>query len=126
MIPPDHSSAHTEQRRRFIKHLAMTSAVLAASTPLSVLALPATHAELKLGSKIYRGTADGKILLSEDGGLNWRTLVQFGVKYRVEQLMINDHGSIKARLNGEHGPFWLKSKNDQHWFTESYHPPKIS
>lgn len=121
----DLTSAPDQQRRRFIRQMAITATLLTAPAPLNLLAAPVSNAELNLGNKIYRGTADGRILLSEDGGQNWRTLAQFGAQHRVGQLMTTDRGAIKARLSTEHGCFWLQSDNDHHWFTEHYYSPSI-
>ena len=65
---------------------------------------------------LYQGTADGKILRSEDGGANWQVVVNFGDCYNV-QAVLQGSGNLTAHLIFKGAGFLLTSTDGRTWYT---------
>ena len=108
-------------RRDFLKASAV--AALAAiglrftryfSTPLS--AGSAMPAAVRLGGKLFMGTAAGRILVSTDDGLTWQHSADFGEQCRVGGLY-EDDGLLLAVIGFGGHEFALASVNGIVWRT---------
>lgn len=118
MIPS--SFEMTLNRRRFIKLAGLATGLVAVAPMAFALDITSQPVELDLGVKKYRGTADGRILLSIDGGQSWKQIASFGSEIRVQTLSLNEQGLVKAQLQGNHSPFWVQTTNDRIWLTENF------
>ena len=110
-------------RRDFLKTagLALGAAVfsplLSAAGPLpadihsDLNATPAAASQVR-----YRGTPDGKVLKSDDGGSSWRTLTNFGPQYAVDDVWLSGDG-LFARLRFAGDSFTLRSQDERIWHT---------
>lgn len=65
---------------------------------------------------LYRGTPDGKVLKSEDGGGTWHVLVNFGADYVVETVSQTAKGLL-ARLSYAGAGFSLLTQDERIWRT---------
>ena len=76
--------------------------------------------EAVAGNKLYRGTPDGKIYISEDGGGSWQLHANFGNEYSILDLLANTNEQVFARLGFQQHSFVLKlSKNGKNWQSDT-------
>lgn len=68
------------------------------------------------GGKLFKGTMDGRILSSTDGGATWSSSANFGEQCRVEYLSAVD-GRLFALLGVSGGRFTLASVDGSVWLT---------
>ena len=109
----------TCSRRGFIKAAGLAAgAALVASLP-DLGAARTTGAEpgattARLFGRHYRGTADGFILESSDGGLSWQRVAKFGSHCSI--LSLHEHqGLAHARVEVGSHRFALTSTDARSW-----------
>ena len=84
-------------RRDFLKVGAVLSA--AVLVPLNVAgSLAGSLTEVRHGDRLYRGTSEGELYMSEDEGQTWNLHTSFGSGLSVEHLWVNFWGQLQARL----------------------------
>ena len=54
--------------------------------------------EVEAQGKLYRGTSDGKIHVSEDAGKSWQLHTKFGSDCSIQYLSVNFWGQVEAEL----------------------------
>ena len=112
----ENEGGRTMNRREFISGPAATGLVAAAvaSLPLDAIALT---------SPIFRPGETGRVMCSEDGGVSWRVVMDFGRDFRV--LEVHQHAKhISCQVaNGPHG-FMLYSRDGRRWATSPRAIPK--
>jgi len=104
-------------RRDFLKIGALLStALIVQISPLGIrLNLPV---EVEAENKIYRGTPDGKIYVSEDERKTWQQHTNFGSLFSIQDLSKNLSGQIQAKLGfGEYDIHLTLSENNYQWKT---------
>lgn len=108
-------------RRNFLKK--SMAAVLGG---LAAIALPAgeaaAQAESNTGRVVLRGSLDGKVLESLDGGGTWRAIADFGPSCPVLRAYQNG-GTIFAELRSHGVTFTLKTSDRRQWYTLDWSPP---
>ena len=76
--------------------------------------------DAELDGKSYRGTEDGTIFVSHNGGKTWQTHAQFGSKLSVQELFVDRSNQVRAHVKfAEHSFELALSKNGSHWQTIS-------
>jgi hypothetical protein len=86
------------ERRTFLNLAGALSA--AAFVPATAFAsIGSTPVEAVSGGKHYRGTQDGKILVSGNAGESWAVHADFGNGFAVGGLQPDARGVLRARLN---------------------------
>jgi photosystem II stability/assembly factor-like uncharacterized protein len=68
------------------------------------------------GGRLFRGTRDGRILTSPDGGRSWRRSANFGEECRVQELAAAG-GSLAVRIGYRGFTFRLVSADGVAWRT---------
>ena len=71
---------------------------------------------VSLGGKLFKGTADGRVLASADGGLSWHSSANFGGQSQVKNLSVSG-GRLFAEIGIPGGTFELVSVNGTVWRT---------
>ncbi len=71
----------------------------------------------RLGGKLYKGTADGRILASDDGGFFWHCSANFGSCYQVKGLYAAGD-RLYAWIGFPKGAFALVSVDGTLWRTK--------
>jgi hypothetical protein len=112
------TSPPATSRRHFLK-LSATGVGLLLAAPL-VFSSADYAAVLTQNKKIYRGTFDGRILVSMNNGQSWQQVVDFGKKYTITKITADEQGIVSVNLTDQHLNFWVHSKNDVHWMTDNY------
>jgi hypothetical protein len=104
-------------RRDFLKLGAIFSAaILVQTSPLATVF--AQSVEVQAGNKIYRGTGDGKIFVSQDERQTWQLHTNFGALFSVLSLQKNFAGQVQVKLGfGEHDVNLTLSENNVEWKT---------
>ena len=104
-------------RRDFLKISALLSAALIVQ--ISPLGIKINHpVEVEAENKIYRGTLDGKIYVSEDERKTWLLHANFGSQFSILHLGKNLWGQVQAKLGfGEHDIHLTLSENNVQWKT---------
>ncbi len=106
-------------RRDFLKLSGVASLeLMALSLPLVGKPMK-TEVQAGASSKtIYRGTADGKIMVSNDNGLTWKVQANFGSQISIRGLYTDQKGEIFARLAYGSSEFDLTlAQNRMAWLT---------
>jgi hypothetical protein len=98
-------------RRDFLKLTGIFSAVMAA-TAVPSLAAAARPLEAELNGRYYRGTADGKIYVSDDAGQSWALHSQFGTHLSIRQLSVDTRRRLAAVLDCAGYDFRLTLSSD--------------
>lgn len=85
-------------RRDFLKLCGLFSTALFVQfNPLGrVTSLPA---EVEAQGKIFRGTSDGKIHISENAGHTWRLHTDFGSQYSITHLSMDAYEQVIALVD---------------------------
>ena len=87
------------EKRAFLKLAGAVSG--AALIPTTVMAgTTSLSIEADALGKRFRGTQDGKILMSGDAGKSWTLHADFGAGFAVKQLTPDARGGLRARLSG--------------------------
>jgi hypothetical protein len=82
--------------------------------------------DVESGAKKYRGTPDGRIAVSTDGGRTWTEIANFGSAVRIEALTTDRQGRVRAHLRDSRHRFWVQSDNDRTWLTANYRAPSMA
>jgi hypothetical protein len=104
-------------RRDFLKLGGLIStALLVQISSLGSFAVRPVEAESD--GKRYRGTSDGRILVSSDSGKAWQLHTNFGTHFSITGLSTDYTGKLRARLEFASYPFELAFAQDsQTWKT---------
>ncbi len=100
-------------RRNFLTGIAAVSLA-----GLITIVLP-TKAQAQTNGKIFRGTAEGQIFESLDGGQTWQQTANFGQNYPVLNLF-EDDDVLYAQLGFQGYHFWLTSQEARIWRTTDH------
>ncbi len=74
--------------------------------------------QVEIAGRTYRGTADGKILVSSDVGKNWAVHTDFSNHYGVSSLSVSNAGTLATVLGYKGWPISLDCDVDQKsWWT---------
>ena len=74
--------------------------------------------EVEMENKIYRGTSDGKIYVSEDARKTWQLHTNFGPQFSTLDLGKNLWGQVQAKFGfGEYDVHLTLSENNIQWRT---------
>jgi len=74
--------------------------------------------EVESQGRLYRGTSDGKVLVSVDAGKSWQLHTDFGPIYVVRNMGKNLQGRVLARLKfNEHSFELTLGQNGKTWRT---------
>lgn len=83
---------------------------------------PAAQAKSNTGQVLLRGSLDGKVLESLDGGSTWRSIADFGPSCPVLRAY-EDKGMIFAELRSRGVNVTLKTCDRRQWYTLDWSPP---
>ncbi|MFZ5877983.1 MAG: twin-arginine translocation signal domain-containing protein [Chloroflexota bacterium] len=102
-------------RRDFLKLGGLASAALVVpALKLGALVLTAAQAEYR--GRVYRGTVDGEIHVSEDQGQTFRRQFGFGPRYSISKLFTGFDGRLYAQMEYQDRSFFLSLAEDgSHW-----------
>jgi hypothetical protein len=99
----------------------------AAAGGAALLALPTladlVTDEVAWGRWLFKGTPDGRILKSADGGQQWQTAANFGPDFQVRRLTPNRQ-RLQAELRFQQHTVTLASPDGLTWYTEGYRAPR--
>jgi hypothetical protein len=106
-------------RRDFLKFGGLISmAVFLRIKPRAVF-LP-DPVQVVVAGKIYRGTPDGKIYISDDEGVSWRLHTDLGKDNAILELFTNPDGQVFAQVGYQKFSFVLRlSQNGRNWHSAS-------
>ena len=121
---------HSKPNTSFGRGDFLNQYVLAVGAPATIPIISAAERGTLLPSipgtkagRILRGTEDGRVLVSLDGGKTWSQLTSFGDGYAV--LDVSDQGGLLlARVRFKNRTFYLKSVNGKTWYSQAYKPPR--
>lgn len=105
-------------RRQFL-----TIATAVTAVGLTRLATPPLAAAKGIGISpnvrqvLYRGTNDGKLHESTDGGKTWQQVANFGAHCAVTKITTQRNGAVSVTLTCAHNTFDLHSQNARLWRT---------
>jgi hypothetical protein len=105
-------------RREFLKLGGGIAFASIAASPISYIAnLPVEAAGP--GGKIYRGTRDGSIHISEDNGKSWQLHSKFGPDCPILDIFTGLDGRLYTRAAFKQGTFHLVlSQNGTSWLSQ--------
>ena len=107
-------------RRSFLKLTGTVSATVAAFGIVGLEsgadAAVRPDPQLTFNGLVYRGTADGKILVSHDNAASWKVHSDFGPAYAIDKLA-NTGGKVRANVMFGRRPFALTLSDANHWTT---------
>jgi hypothetical protein len=104
-------------RREFLKLAGMASAgmLVLSSTSFKAITLPM---EVEARGKVYRGTQDGKILVSANGGKSWQLHSDFGSHLAVLYMSKDRGENVHAQMGFAGHSFELAlAQNGNVWRT---------
>ncbi len=107
-------------RRDFIKlGGASTLAFVFGFGGLDVLAnLPV---EMAVQGKVYRGTHDGKIFVSEDNSQTWKLHTNLGSDFAIRRFSVDANNRVQAQVGYQKYTFQLAlSKNGKFWNSNAF------
>ncbi len=118
-------------RRRFLKLATLTSAGtflalgLQEFSPEWLSFITAETIPVKFGPAgvLYKGTRDGRVLVSKDDGSTWQVATSFGREHAVTRIE-SRNGELRARLSFRGYPIELKSADGKTWFTADWVAPR--
>jgi hypothetical protein len=104
-------------RRDFLKLSGLaTAALLFQVNPLGRIA--SQFKQVESHGRLYRGTHDGKILMSTDMGKNWQLHTNFGREFSIRELTADLRGQVHLQLEFANHTFDLAlMKNSITWQT---------
>lgn len=92
--------------------------VSGAVTLAGILGIQVTPAAAAAGNKtVYRGTPDGKLFESTDGGKTWQLITDFTPVYAVESALMGTDGRLAAQLVYWGFNFTLYTNDKITWLT---------
>lgn len=98
-------------RREFIKLSAITAITLFSSTSF-IGKFIYKPAQVLAGSKLFKGTLNGKIFVSKDSGRGWEQLTNFGEDISIIDLRVDHSTQVYALLGYKDFIFHLKLAPD--------------
>jgi hypothetical protein len=109
-------------RRNFLSFAAATTVAAATALTLGLEVHDRTVAPASprspSDSRRYRGTHDGKIYVSHDGGRSWKLLSDFGPALRVTKVKASPRSVVATLALGGAGTFRIRlMHNDRTWHT---------
>lgn len=112
----ENEGGRTMNRREFISGPAATGLVAAAVASLPLHAMTLTSSKFRPGEI-------GRVMCSEDGGVSWRIVMDFGRELRV--LEVHQHAKhISCRVANGPNDFVLYSRDGRCWATSPRAIPK--
>jgi len=104
------------ERRNFLSFAAVTTvaaaAVLTVGTTEGDRALARGRTGARGTARTFRGTRDGKIFVSHDGGRSWALLSDFGPHLRVTKIRASARSVVASLALGTYGSFRLRLMHD--------------
>jgi hypothetical protein len=101
-------------RREFLKLSALFSTSF--FLPASITGIFKLPVETTYRGKIYRGTADGKVFISEDDRKSWRLHYNLGAQYSITDISAGLDGQIYLKVGYQYRSFQLKlAQNEKFW-----------
>ena len=103
------------ERREFLKisGLAASSLFLFSSPFKPILKFPV---QVAAQGKLFRGTADGDVQVSEDGGKTWKLHTRFGPEYPILDMYADRQGRVSLQAGYKLHSFRLMlAKNGKDW-----------
>jgi hypothetical protein len=98
-------------RRDFLKLGGLASLALAFPTwKLGEFVFASAQAQYR--DRVYRGTSDGEIHVSEDMGQSWRKQLGFGQQYSISKMYTGFDGRLCAQLEYQGQDFQLSLAGD--------------
>jgi len=98
-------------RRDFLKMGGLFStALIVQFNPLG--RITSVPVEAQTGDKHYRGTFDGKILVSTNAGKSWQSHTNFGPIFSILGINVDHQGQVRAQLGFEARSFELALAED--------------
>lgn len=107
-------------RRQFLRVMVISASAILA--PFLSASKPFVDSQAGERHRLYRGTADGK-LLGSGNGHDWVVLTDFGPNLPVREVRMTPGGWILATLVTGGLPFVLKSLDTKNWYTADYVAP---
>lgn len=107
-------------RRKAISAIGVAAAGLAVSQFLSALDTVAGQVDATVAK--YKGTRDGKILESTDGGRTWQVVANFGKEYSI-RAVVRRRRNLVATLKQRRHSFEIKSLDARTWYTMEWRWP---
>ncbi|MBI2839710.1 MAG: hypothetical protein HYX75_15470 [Acidobacteria bacterium] len=107
-------------RRTAISAIGVAAAGLVVSPLLSALDTVAGQADATVAK--YKGTRDGKILESTDGGKTWQVVANFGKEYSI-RAVVRRRRNLVATLKQRRRSFEIKSLDARTWYTMEWRWP---
>jgi hypothetical protein len=105
------------QRREFLRSTTAIALATAGAMALGGV-VDETSAGAATSGTRFRGTRNGKILVSHDGGHSWRLLTNLGSKLDVRRVRETGRRVTTRAIYGRHGAFTLVLQPDGHtWRT---------
>jgi len=102
-------------RRDFLKVGSVMSAFAGVGPVGNIVRIPIETAAF---GKLYRGTHDGQVYVSADGGKSWQLQSNFGPGYSVLNLLVGRDKQLYAQIGFERVNFHLVlTKNGNAWAT---------
>jgi hypothetical protein len=113
-------------RRKFFRYLsrgALAGATLLAfpSIPASTMFNPSSFFTVTALGKIFKGTHDGRLFESQDGGKSWLPLANFGSHCSIVSI-VERQSALYAVIGVQQFTFNLKSNNGREWQTIPFIP----
>jgi len=116
-------------RRDFLKGVAVASLTMVTTVGLPRLQVGAhrgtspADVQTNASGKRFRGTSDGRILESPDGGKTWQTRANFGEHCSILEIYERS-GKIYAHIGIQHYSFVTESWDGRIWYTLNWAPRK--
>lgn len=110
-------------RREFLKALAIIAGSVATASINSAFTPPPKT--LGSGAKLaaqYKGSPDGYIYESLDGGKTWKVAAYLGSQYAISKISLSDSWWV-AQITFGSDAFALKSKDGRMWYSQNYTSP---
>ena len=105
-------------RRDFLKVAGMAAASLVFRPGLTHRLAQQIPVETAIAGRLYRGTLDGKIYTSDDGGASWQLHTNLGPKYSVLRFYAGSTGLVHTQVGFSSYSFDLALlKNGKAWMT---------
>jgi hypothetical protein len=109
-------AVHSYSRRSFFKVAGLTAGALLLAPAAAQGAGNYVIVQTAALGNLYRGTRDGLVFESGDGGKTWQQVANFGSHCAVQALS-DRRGKLQAQIGvGAHG-FELASADGRKWYT---------
>lgn len=99
-------------RRKFLTGIAELSVAGLVTT------LWPAYFEAKADGRILKGTAEGQIFESVDGGQSWQLIANFGPDCPILEVF-QDYGQFYVRIGCQEYSFLVQSLDGRNWWTAS-------